>query len=342
MINTLLDFYDKRKKLILLALLGIMIVLPFLIQKSSVMAIIVKILFYVIFASSLNIINGYSGQYNIGHAGFILVGAYTMAILAQAGWPVWVLFIVAGITTAIVGYLVSLPTLRLRGIYLALVTLGFSEIMRLIALNWTGLTGGPMGIKGIDSPWFFGLRATSPHNYYFITLLFVVICIFTSYRVINSKVGRAWMSIREDEHAATSLGVNTARYKSLNFVFGAFWAGVGGALMACFYTFIDSTMFTLDEGFNVLAMVIIGGQGTLVGPVVGAFVVNMTTELFRFAEEARLLIYAIMIIAMMWIRPQGLAGTSKSVIANRSIRKDKKSWFDKLFDKKGGKNGHSS
>jgi branched-chain amino acid transport system permease protein len=199
-----------------------------------------------------------------------------------------------------------------------------------------------MGIKGIPAPWLFGLRSTSPHNYYFIVLFFVILCIFTSFRVVNSKIGRAWMSIREDEHAAMSLGVNTARYKSLNFVFGAFWAGVGGALMACFYTFIDSTMFTLDEGFNVLAMVIIGGQGTLIGPVVGAVVVNFTTEIFRFADEARLLIYAVMIIAMMWIRPQGLAGTSKSVIANRNIRKSGKGKLARHFSKKGGNDGCSS
>ena len=334
MIDKLKSFYDKRKTIILLVLLAAAIALPFLIDKGSVMSIIVRILFYVILASSLNIINGYSGQFNIGHAGFVLIGSYTLSILAHMNWPVWLLFLVAGVVTSLVGFLVSLPTLRLRGIYLALVTLGFSEILRLVALNWTSLTGGPMGIKGIPTPWFFGLRASSPHNYYFIVLLFVILCLFTSHRVINSKVGRAWMSIREDDHAAMSLGVNIAKYKSINFMFGAFWAGVGGALMAPFYTFIDSSMFSLDEGFNILSMVIIGGQGTLIGPVVGSVVVNLTTELFRFANEARLLIYAIMIISMMWLRPQGLAGTSRSVIANRSLGRDRGAFFRKLFKKK--------
>ncbi|MBN2558794.1 MAG: branched-chain amino acid ABC transporter permease [Clostridia bacterium] len=334
MIDRIKKLYTDNKTIFLIAGLAAMIALPFLIVKGSVMSIIVKILFYVILASSLNIINGYSGQFNIGHAGFVLIGAYTLAILANFGWPIWVLYIVAGIVTAIIGFLVALPTLRLRGIYLALVTLGFSEIMRLVALNWTALTGGPMGIKGIPSPWFFGLRSTAPHNYYYIVLFFVVICLFTSYRVINSKVGRAWMSIREDDHAAMSLGVDIRKYKSINFMFGAFWAGVGGALMAPFYKFIDSSMFTLDEGFNILSMVIIGGQGTLVGPVVGSVVVNLTTEIFRFADEARLLVYAVLIISMMWLRPQGLAGTSKSVIANRSIRKSKQVLLSKLSGKK--------
>ncbi|MCK5758110.1 MAG: branched-chain amino acid ABC transporter permease [Clostridiales bacterium] len=328
------NFYEKRKTLLILSLLAVAIVLPFLIDKGSVMSIIVKILFYVIMASSLNIINGYSGQFNIGHAGFVLIGAYTLSILANFGWPIWILYIVAGIVSSIIGLVIALPTLRLRGIYLALVTLGFSEILRLVALNWTGLTGGPMGIKGIPAPWFFGLRATSPHNYYFIVLIFVILCLFTSYRVINSKVGRAWMSIREDDHAAMSLGVNIRKYKAINFMFGAFWAGVGGALMAPFYTFIDSSMFTLDEGFNILSMVIIGGQGTLVGPVVGAIVVNLTTEIFRFANEARLLIYAVMIMSMMWIRPQGIAGTSRSVIANRSLGRNGGGFLAKLFKKK--------
>ena len=328
------NFYEKRKTLLILSLLAVAIVLPFLIDKGSVMSIIVKILFYVIMASSLNIINGYSGQFNIGHAGFVLIGAYTLSILANFGWPIWILYIVAGIVSSIIGLVIALPTLRLRGIYLALVTLGFSEILRLVALNWTGLTGGPMGIKGIPAPWFFGLRATSPHNYYFIVLIFVILCLFTSYRVINSKVGRAWMSIREDDHAAMSLGVNIRKYKAINFMFGAFWAGVGGALMAPFYTFIDSSMFTLDEGFNILSMVIIGGQGTLVGPVVGAIVVNLTTEIFRFANEARLLIYAVMIMSMMWIRPQGIAGTSRSVIANRSLGRNGGGFLANLFKKK--------
>lgn len=334
MIDKIKNFYDKRKNLILIAIFALAVVLPFLISKGSVMSIIVKILFYVILASSLNIINGYSGQFNIGHAGFVLIGAYTLSILAQLGWPIWVLYLMAGVVTSLLGLLIALPTLRLRGIYLALVTLGFSEILRLVALNWTGLTGGPMGIKGIPSPWFFGLRATSPHNYYFIVLLFVVLCLFSSYRVINSKVGRAWMSIREDDHAAMSLGVNIRKYKAINFMFGAFWAGVGGALMAPFYTFIDSSMFSLDEGFNILSMVIIGGQGTLIGPVVGSVVVNLTTEIFRFANEARLLIYAVMIISMMWLRPQGLAGTSRSVIANRSLGRKNGGFLSKLFKKK--------
>lgn len=332
--DKLKDFYNKRKTLLILAVLAMSIILPFLINKGSVMSIIVKIMFYIILASSLNIINGYSGQFNIGHAGFVLIGAYTLAILANFGWPIWILYFVAGITTSLIGLLIALPTLRLRGIYLALVTLGFSEILRLVALNWTALTGGPMGIKGIPTPWFFGLRASSPHNYYFIALFFVIICLFTSYRVINSKVGRAWMSIREDDHAAMSLGVNIRKYKAINFMFGAFWAGVGGALMAPFYTFIDSSMFSLDEGFNILSMVIIGGQGTLIGPVVGSVVVNLTTEIFRFANEARLLIYAIMIISMMWLRPQGLAGTSRSVIANRSIGSAKNGFLSKVFKKK--------
>ncbi len=299
------------------------------------MSIIVKILFYIILASSLNIINGYSGQFNIGHAGFVLIGAYTLAILAQFGISVWLLYIVAGVVAALVGFLVSLPTLRLRGIYLALVTLGFSEIIRLVALNWTSLTGGPMGIKGIPTPWFFGLRASDPHNYYYIALIFVVLCLFSSYRVIHSRVGRAWLSIREDDHAARSLGVNIRQYKSINFMFGAFWAGVGGALMAPFYTFIDSTMFSIDEGFNILSMVIIGGQGTLIGPVVGSVVVNLITEIFRFANDARLLVYAILIIVMMWLRPQGLAGTSKSVIANQGVRAKRTNLVMNLLKKKG-------
>jgi branched-chain amino acid transport system permease protein len=228
----------------------------------------------------------------------------------------------AGAMAAIVGLLVSLPTLKLKGIFLAIVTLGFSEIIRLIALNWISVTGGPLGIKGIPPVQLFGLKTTSPHVYYYIALFVVVLCLVSSYRVIHSRIGRAWISIREDELAAKSLGVRSKYYKAMNFMFGAFWAGIGGALMSPYYRFISSDMFSVDEGFNILSMVIIGGQGTLVGPVVGAIVVNGITEVFRFASDYRMLIYASLIIAMMWLRPQGIAGASNTILAGKAIRKN--------------------
>jgi branched-chain amino acid transport system permease protein len=208
----------------------------------------------------------------------------------------------------------------MSGIYLSIVTLGFSEIVRLLALNWTALTGGPMGIKGIPVPVFFGIQLRSSKTYYYLFLALAALFVFCTHRVIRSRVGRAWMSIREDPLASRSLGVEASRYKALNFMYGAFWIGIAGAVYAAYVRFIDSTFFTLDEGFNILSMVIIGGQGTLVGPVVGSILVNFLTELLRPIGAWRMVAYAVLIIVMMWWRPQGLAGASDSILAEGKIR----------------------
>lgn len=331
--------FFKKYQVIILIIVGILFVVAPLIvdqtvKKSNyVIDIVVRILFYIIFASSLNVINGYSGQFNIGHAGFMLIGSYTGALFATKlgmGGPwYWLAIPIAGIVTSIAGLLVSLPTLKLRGIYLAIVTLGFSEIIRIVAMNWTAVTNGPLGVKNIPKIWLFGISKTSsPLVMYYIVFFFVVICLYTTYKVINSRVGRAWMSIREDSAAAMSLGVEVRKYKAINFMYGAFWAGIGGALMAVYYRFISADMFIVDEGFNVLAMVILGGQGTLIGPIIGAVMVNVITEFFRFAEEFRLVFYAVLIILMMWLRPQGLAGASNSVLAGRQLKKNEKKKAD--------------
>ena len=309
---------------LILAGLVILAVLPLFITASYIMGILCRILMYTVLAGSLNVINGYGGQFNIGHAGFYLIGAYTEAILAtRLGISFWIALPIAGILTALFGFLVSQPTLKLKGIYLAIVTLGFSEIIRLTALNWEWLTGGPIGIKGIPSPILFGYKIVAAKDFYYIFLAIAILFVFLTNRVIQSRIGRAWISIREDELAAKSLGVESSKYKSMNFMYGAFWAGIAGAAFASYFNFIDSTMFNLDEGFNILSMVIIGGQGTLIGPLVGATLVNFLTEVLRPIAQYRMVAYAILIIVMMWLRPQGLIGASNSILAGGNIRRKK-------------------
>jgi branched-chain amino acid transport system permease protein len=298
----------------------ILAILPFFNLKSYYMGVLCRILMYVILAGSLNVINGYSGQFNIGHAGFFGIGAYTSALLSlRLGIPFWAALPLAGLLAMLVGLIVSLPTLRLRGIYLAIVTLGASEIIRLIALNWMSLTGGPNGLRGIPTPVLIGIKFSKSQQYYYIFFVLVLVFFFATQRIIKSRIGRAWISIREDETAARSLGVETMKFKAINFMYGAFWAGIAGGAFAPYFKFISSDMFSLDEGFNILSMVIIGGQGTLVGPVVGAVIVNLLTEVLRPISQYRLVVYAILIITMMWLRPQGLVGVSKSVLAERKV-----------------------
>ena len=301
-----------------------LVALPVVYPKSYVMGVICRILMYMMLAGSLNVINGYSGQFNIGHAGFYCIGAYTEAILAtKAGMSFWFALPLSGVMAALIGLLVALPTLKLRGTYLAIVTLGFSEIIRLVALNWEWLTGGPIGIKGIPAPMFFGFRVSRSIHYYYIFLGLTALFFFTTYRIIHSRVGRAWMSIREDELAARSLGVETRFWKATNFMYGAFWAGIAGGAFSPYFKFISSDMFSLDEGFNILSMVIIGGQGTLIGPAAGSIIVNLLTEVLRPISQFRLVVYALLIIFMMWLRPQGLAGASKSILAGGRVSSGK-------------------
>lgn len=306
---------------LILAGIAILAILPLVVTSSYAMGILCRILMYTVLAGSLNVINGYSGQFNIGHAGYYLIGSYAEAILAtRLGISFWIALPLAGIITAGFGFLVAQPTLKLKGIYLAIVTLGFSEIIRLVALNWEWLTGGPIGIKGIPVPVFFGFKISRANEYFYIFLVIAIIFVFLTNRVIHSRIGRAWISIREDELAAKSLGVEASRYKATNFMYGAFWAGIAGGAFAPYFKFIDSTMFTLDEGFNILSMVIIGGQGTLIGPLVGATLVNFLTEVLRPIQQYRLVAYAVLIIAMMWLRPQGLIGASNSILAGGKIK----------------------
>lgn len=313
--------YGKHKVLINILLIVALALVPQFTSKSYFMGVMCRILLYTVLAGALNVINGYSGQTCLGMAGFFCIGSYTQAILSvKLGWSFWPNLLFGGILAAVIGLLVALPTLKMSGIYLSIVTLGFSEIVRLLALNLTPLTGGPLGIKGIPTPEFFGIAIKGARNFYYLFLALAVLFLFVTSRVIRSRVGRAWMSIREDQLAAKSLGVEASHYKALNFMYGAFWAGMAGALYASYTRFIDSTFFTLDEGWNILSMVIIGGQGTLLGPIVGAALVNVLTEFLREFGEWRMVAYALLIILMMWVRPQGLAGAKDSILATRSIK----------------------
>jgi len=313
-------FYYIFNLLIIIALMFV----PQVFSKSK-MTIICTMCGYFIIVGALNVINGYCGQMCFGIAGFYCVGAYVMAILMQTFHvSYWLALIPAGIVAALLGAVVALPALRMKGMFLAMITIGFSEVMRLLALNWTSVTGGAMGIKGIKSPTFFGIKMGGASKYYYIYIVIVLLFLFCTRRVMKSRVGRAWLSIREDEMAAKSLGVEIKKYKIYNFMYGAFWAGIAGALLAPYTRYIDSTYFTLEEGFNVLAMLVIGGQGTLAGPFVGVGVYQLIIETLRPIGVWRFVACALLIIVMMWLRPQGLVGASNSKLAGAGKKAGRK------------------
>ncbi|HSK68970.1 MAG TPA: branched-chain amino acid ABC transporter permease [Candidatus Limnocylindria bacterium] len=305
-----------------IALIALFAAVPVFITRALYLRYACNILLFATLAGSLNVINGYTGQTNLGQAGFFAIGAYTCGILTtRAGMDFWLVLPIAGALAAAVGLLVALPTLKLSGIYLSIVTLGASEIIRIVAQTWTPVTGGSLGIKSIPYPWFFGVDTFRPRYYYYILLILSVLFLFVTRRVLRSRVGRSWISIREDQVAAKSLGIRTSRYKSINFMYGAFWAGVMGCAYAPFVNYIEASQFSAELGFNVLAMIVIGGQGTLVGPVLGSAIVTLLTESLRFLENWRYVIYSTLIIAMMWLRPQGIAGASNSMLAGGILRR---------------------
>jgi len=277
-------------------------------------------------AVSLNIINGHAGQFSLGHAGFMAIGAYFSAFLTVTylapyvdKLPIdssqqWIaqnaLLLVAilagGTLAAIAGYLVGLPSLRLRGDYLAIVTLGFGEIIRVLILNIDTI-GAARGLSGIPK-W---------SNFFWVYLL-VGITILISWRLVNSSVGRAFLAVREDQIAAEAMGVDTTKYKVKAFIMGSFLAGAAGALYAHYMMYLNPTMFMFIKSFEVVAMVVLGGLGSISGSVVAAIILTFLPEGLRAAKDfmpasmvdkdPRMVIYSIMLIVLMLTRPQGLLG----------------------------------
>ena len=251
----------------------------------------------IILAASLNLINGYTGQFSLGHAGFMAVGAYIGVILTtNFHLPLIVAMLAGGAAAALLGALIGLPTLRLSGDYLAIATLGLGEIIRIVIMN-IQYVGGAAGFSGIPHlttfPWVF------------FTMLFTL---FFIKNFVNSTHGRACIAIRENEIAAAAMGINTTKYKVMAFTIGAAFAGIAGVLFAnCFYI-ISPSSFTFMQSFNYLIMVVLGGLGSLTGSVAGAFVVTALSAALADWPEFRMIIYALALIFLMFYRPQGLFG----------------------------------
>lgn len=264
---------------------------------------IVMIGINIILAVSLNLITGFTGQFSLGHASFMAIGAYTSAILtAKLDFPFAVGIIGAALMAALAGVLIGTPTLRLKGDYLAIATLGFGEIVRIIGLNWD-YAGGAMGLNDIPQytnwTWLFGL----------VVLTIVVISNF-----INSYNGRAVISIKEDELASASMGVNTSYYKVLVFALGALFAGVAGALYANFFYFIKPDSFGFMKSVDILVIVVLGGLGSIRGSVIAAIVLSLVSLFLQGIPELRMVIYAVILFIMMVYRPQQVFRKLKQLI----------------------------
>jgi branched-chain amino acid transport system permease protein len=280
--------------------------------------ILITILIYAMLAHSLNIITGHAGQISLGHAAFFGIGAYISALLyTEAGFPFWVSVPLAAIGAAIVGALLGIPCLRVRDDFLAITTMGINFVVEAIFL-YIPFFGGAMGIGGIDLPKWFGREMTKPEYFVLILVVFVLL-LFLDRRLGRSWIGLAWASIREDEQAAGSMGVDVVRFKVLAFVLGSAIAGLAGGFYAHFLTFIMPQNFGFGQSIVILSMVVFGGIGTRWGPVVGAVFLGVLPEVSRPIMEYRILIYGVLLLAMMRFQPGGLLGPES--ILSKSFRR---------------------
>jgi branched-chain amino acid transport system permease protein len=261
----------------------------------------------VIIALSLNLISGFTGQLALGHAGFMAIGAYsTAALVMQLQAPIIVAILVGGMITAVFGFVIGFPTLRLKGDYLAIVTLGFGEIIRVLMINAEKITGGAAGLKGIPS--FSKDYALNPTVSFIWVFLFLIGIIILINNLIKSSHGRAIISIREDEIASNAMGVNVFYMKMFSFTLSAFIAGLGGGLYALFFGYLNPTMFNFLKSCDFLVIVVLGGMGSILGTVVTGFILTYLQEFLRFLQDYRLVIYPLILIIIMLFKPNGLIG----------------------------------
>jgi branched-chain amino acid transport system permease protein len=311
------------------ALLIFAVALPFLFYNNRyILDLGILVLTYVMLGWGLNVVVGLAGLLDLGYVAFFAVGSYSYAILAQQfGISFWLGLPVAGILAAFAGVLLGFPVLRLRGDYLAIVTLGFGEIIRLILLNWRGFTGGPNGIASIPRPSFFGLpfadepggfaatfglEFTPTHRIVFLFYLILALALLTNWvtlRLRRLPIGRAWEALREDEIACRSLGINTTNTKLTAFAIGAMFGGFAGAFFATRQGFISPESFNFNESALVLAIVVLGGMGSQLGVVIAAVAMLGGFELFRGFEQYRMLLFGVAMVVLMIWRPRGLVST---------------------------------
>ncbi|MCL4558934.1 MAG: branched-chain amino acid ABC transporter permease [Deltaproteobacteria bacterium] len=288
--------------------LAVFIILP-LFMNSYAVDVLTSALLYTMLALGLNLLVGNVGLLNLGYIAFYGIGAYTYAVLyARFGLGFWDAVLLGGTAASVVSLVIAIPTLRLKGDYFAIVTLGFGEIVRIVFNNWDSLTNGPNGIMGIPRPSLLGLQLSTGTEFFYLTLLFVIVQVYVLSRIDRSRLGRYALAINENEQASEMVGINTYRVKAIYFMLSAFFGGIAGVLFASKQMFVSPDSFTFTESVYVLAMVILGGMGNIAGVIAGAFTLVVLPEVLRGFVVYRMLIFALLLITMMLFRPEGLVG----------------------------------
>ena len=296
-------------------------IIPLLIRNEYHLEIFIQLCIFIIVALGLNLLTGYTGQLSIGHAAFCAIGGYL------SGWislilhlPFLLAFIIASVVTGIVGYLIGFAVLKTKGPYLAMITIGLGEIIRLIIVNVPSITGGPMGMTRIPLPSILSFEFSRTRGKAYLAIVTIFLCIFFIRRLMHSKVGRAFLAIRDNEDAAAAMGINTHLYKTLSFGLSALIAGMAGSLYAHIYTVLSPEVFNIDLSIQFLTMVVLGGMGTLIGPILGTIFLVILPEVLRGLAKYQMLIYGILLMLCMSFLPFGFAGFFERTLSKLKSR----------------------
>jgi branched-chain amino acid transport system permease protein len=306
---------DRRIHLPLLAaILLFAVAYPFVFSMYQT-NIMINALIYIMLGLGINIVVGLAGLLDLGYVAFYAVGAYTYALLNyHFGLGFWLALPMGAAMGTLFGILLGYPVLRLRGDYLAIVTLGFGEIIRLVLENWNQFSFGPSGIANIPRPSLPGIKMNLEQSTIFIYFLMIVLVVFTIFvvnRLKDSRIGRAWIALREDEVACQAMGIDRTKTKLTAFALGATWAGMAGVLFAAKTTFINPASFTIWESINILCIVVLGGMGSIVGVIFGALILILLPEYLRAFSEYRMLLFGFILVTMMVFRPGGIISEAR-------------------------------
>lgn len=305
-----------------LALL-IAIAFPFLSSNEYYLSVITLALIYAITASGLNLLTGYTGQLNLAHGGFMAIGAYTVGILTvDYEWSFWAAFMGAIIVTMLMGLLIALISLRLKGHFFSIFTLCVGYIIFLLIEKWEDLTHGVLGIMNVPAPELGNIDFYDPKSQYFLVLCCLVIGLWVKSRLVHSIIGRSFVAIRNSEPLAEAIGINPMKTKTLSFVLSVTYAATAGALYAGYVRFLGPDMAYVTHTFSVVMFVLVGGLGTLAGPIIGAILLSTLTQSLQFLEDYRMLIFGALLIIVLIFIPSGIVGLWQRFIAKLHTNKE--------------------
>ncbi len=304
----------------MLALCGLLMLVPWIVSSQYLLNVFIMAGIWVVLAASINLMLGYAGQLPLGHTAFYGLGAYVSGLLNVVwGVPIWLSMPAAGVFAMIVGYAIGRLTFRVRGSAFVLVTLGFGEVMRLVANNWMSLTNGPLGLSGIGAPSLFG-HTFDYRMYYYLILIICFCTMYVIWRLVHSRFGRAFVAINENEALARAVGVQGERFLLLAMMISTLLAGIAGSFYAHYVQFISPDLFFFGNTVTMVVMVIVGGKRTVWGPVAGAIIFTLLPELLRFMDNYRMLIYGLILMLSILCMKNGIVPAIGNLLSRRGGR----------------------